>query len=99
MITHREIRIRAAKSQDWMAVMSGTSVPTVRLFELAGPDAVTVPSKRAALERLYSSLVVGTPDADRATASKFAVGSDVSSENADKISQSEEGHSPSPASK
>jgi hypothetical protein len=70
MLTHREIRIRAAKSQDWVAVMSGTSVPTVRLFELAGPDAVTVPSKRAALERLYSSLNVGTPNADHALASK-----------------------------
>jgi hypothetical protein len=79
--------------------MSGTSVPTVRLFELAGPLAVTVPSKRAALERLYSSLDVGTPIADHVDASKSTVRDDVSSKNAEQNAQTEEGTSPFSASK
>lgn len=51
----REIRIQAGKSQGWCAFQSGTSEPTVRLYE-ANPTAVRNPKKRDALKRVYESL-------------------------------------------
>lgn len=52
----RATRKRAGKSLEWVAVKSGTSAPTARLYELAGPEAVTVAAKRAALARVYAEL-------------------------------------------
>lgn len=51
----REIRQAARVSQIQAAVRTGTSEPTVRLYE-ASRDAVADPVKRAALDAFYAAL-------------------------------------------
>ncbi|MCC6653451.1 MAG: hypothetical protein IT348_20035 [Candidatus Eisenbacteria bacterium] len=52
----RSIRLAAGYSQIRAAVEAGTAPQTLRLFEDAGPDAVTKPDKRRALVALYERL-------------------------------------------
>jgi len=54
----KEIRKKAGKSMAWVAVMAGTSEPTAKLYELAGPEAVRE-EKREALRRVYAQLEAG----------------------------------------
>ena len=51
----REIRQAAKVSQIQAAVRTGTSEPTVRLYE-ANPNAIAAPDKRAALDAFYAQL-------------------------------------------
>lgn len=52
-LTLRELRLAAGVTQIQAAVYSGTSEPTVRLYE-ASPVAVAHPEKRRALDVLYA---------------------------------------------
>lgn len=54
-LSPRQVRERAGVSQIQAAVRSGTSEPTVRLYE-ANPDAVKHATKRASLDAYYASL-------------------------------------------
>jgi len=56
MIDYRAIRRKAGYSQARTAVESGTSEPTVRLFEAAGPAGVKNDTKREALVAYYAGL-------------------------------------------
>jgi hypothetical protein len=56
MVDYRAIRRRARYSQARTAVESGTSEPTVRLFEAGGPDAIKNDEKREALVAYYDKL-------------------------------------------
>jgi hypothetical protein len=51
----KQSRIAAGRSQEWIAVMSGTSVPSVRLYEV-DPNEVKNPRKRESLDRTYAGL-------------------------------------------
>lgn len=51
-----EIRRARGLSQMRVAVEAKVSIPTVRLFELAGPNGVADARKRENLSRLYASL-------------------------------------------
>lgn len=57
-MTHQyiEIRKQAGYSRERAGVEAGTTASTVRLFELAGPDAVTDTAKRGRLVALYDRL-------------------------------------------
>lgn len=54
-LSPREVRLAAGVTQIQAAVYSGTSEPTVRLYE-ASPAAVAHPEKRRALDVLYAEL-------------------------------------------
>jgi len=51
-----DARKAAGYSRERAGVEAGTTSSTVRLFELAGPDAVTDPAKRGRLVVLYDRL-------------------------------------------
>lgn len=51
----REIRLAAHVSQIQAAVRTGTSEPTIRIYE-ANPDAVVTPAKRSRLDAYYAEL-------------------------------------------
>jgi hypothetical protein len=58
MTHYKEIRKRAKRSLAWVAVMSGVSEPTAKLFEL-NESAVANAEKRAALQSVYEQLRSG----------------------------------------
>jgi hypothetical protein len=58
------LRVRAGRSIVWCAAESGTSPPTVKLYETS-PEAVT-PEKKRAIERIYARIAaedLGLPPA------------------------------------
>lgn len=53
----RDVRMRAGRSQEYVAVHTGTSVPTVRLFETpGGRDAIKDKRKVERLVSFYAGL-------------------------------------------
>jgi hypothetical protein len=57
----KEIRTKAGKSLDWVAVYAGVSRPTARLYE-ADENGV-VPRCKAALDKIYAELKAGLVEA------------------------------------
>jgi hypothetical protein len=55
-VSAKETRLRAGKSQEWVAVHGGTSVPSVRLYEL-DPEQLRL-DKRESLARVYADLAI-----------------------------------------
>jgi hypothetical protein len=55
-MTNQEVRNRAGRSREWVAVHAGVSAPTVRVFEIGGPEAVSDKRKRDAIASVYQVL-------------------------------------------
>lgn len=52
----RAIRVAAGYSQLRASVEAGTTPPTLRLYEDAGPSSITKPEIRRSLDQLYNRL-------------------------------------------
>lgn len=52
----KDIRILAGKSMAWVAAMAGVSEPMVKLYEMAGPNAIATPKKRDKVIDFYKKL-------------------------------------------